>query len=108
VTAVHADARSPEEHDRHTLPHAPAEPLREQIFAACGYAFAIAATVAGLLTPHLGRRGLACAIALTALLVPVNVIGIRRFARLRRSLSARQSATPGASRARATPRRHVP
>lgn len=63
----------------------PTEHLRDQVFAALGYAFAIAALVAGLLSPHLGRLGEAAGILLGVVLVPVNIGVIRGCARLRRS-----------------------
>jgi hypothetical protein len=44
------------------------EPLRDQIFAACGYAFVIAALVTELLTSHLGRLAIVTGIVLTAVL----------------------------------------
>lgn len=81
----------PKDASRHDTP-APArlaaEPLRDQIFAACGYAFAVAAVVVGLLLGQFGGLGLVSGLVLAAVLVPVNVVCIRRFARLRRRLAA--------------------
>lgn len=78
------------------------EPLRDQIFAACGYAFAVAALTTGLLSPRLGRLTLAVGVVLALVLIPVNVSLIRRFARLRRSLAAHQDAASPERRARPT------
>ena len=64
------------------------EPLRDEVFAACGYAFTIAAVVASLLTSRIGTLALIFGAVLAALLVPVNVLAIRRYARVRRLLRA--------------------
>ena len=66
-----------------------AEPLREQIFAAFGYAFAFAAILAGLLTSHLGTAGLIASAVFGALLVPANLVAIRGRARLARRFERR-------------------
>lgn len=70
------------------------EPLRDQIFAACGYAFAASALIVELLTPHIGRYTLIAGIALAIVLIPINVTLIRRFARLRRSPTAQRTNRP--------------
>lgn len=107
MTAVHTATRSLEERERTGPAHVQAEHLRDQIFAACGYALAVAATAVGLLTPHLGRLGLVAGIVLAVLLVPVNVAGIRRFARLRRSLTTQRAAAPAEAREKAETQRRA-
>lgn len=76
-----ADARGRPEHDGQAP--VPPEPLREQVFAACGYAFALGALGAGVLAPRLGAAALFLGVLLAVLLVPVSVLAIRRFARTR-------------------------
>ena len=76
----------------------PPEPLCDEIFAACGYAFTIAAVAASLLTPRLGTVALIFGAVFAALLVPVNVLAIRRCARVRRSLRTRRTAWRAAQR----------
>ena len=87
---VHGETRGSSPQDPHA--HLRIEPLRDQLFAACGYAFVIAAPVTELLTAHLGRLALVTGIALIAVLVPVNLTLIRRYARLRRLLASHHTA----------------
>ncbi|MBR7830716.1 hypothetical protein KDK95_30720 [Actinospica sp. MGRD01-02] len=87
------EARTANDED-HPVTPIPSEHLREQLFAACGYALACAAVVFGLLTARLGRLGFISGIVLTGVLVPVNLSLIRRFARLRRSLTRIDAVAP--------------
>lgn len=92
VSAVPDDSRGQGRRDQDAPTPRPPEPLRDQVFAACGYALAIAALATGLLAPHLGRLGLPCGLALAAALAPVNVLAIRHFARPRHTPTARNTA----------------
>jgi hypothetical protein len=77
---------------------APVEHVRDQLFAAAGYAFAFAVLVALPFTPHVGAtRVVVGVIVLGLLLTPVNVLVIRGHARLRR----RYANVPARSRSRA-------
>jgi len=78
----------------------PAEHLRDQVFAACGYAVALAVPATWLLAPYLGSSGLPTVLALAVLMVPLNLVGIRRFARACRSRGARQSVEADRARPR--------
>lgn len=89
MTTAYADTR---DHNRDASTHVRHEPLRDQVFAACGYAVAIAALAIGVVTSHTGRVTVVSGVVFAAVLVPVNVCLIRRFARLRRSLTAKPHA----------------
>ncbi|MBS2965916.1 hypothetical protein KGA66_22920 [Actinocrinis puniceicyclus] len=56
VTAMRADPRGRHERDENAPAQIPAEHLRDQVFAACGYAFAVGALAAGVLAPRLRTR----------------------------------------------------
>lgn len=78
----------------------PAEHLRDQVFASCGYALALAAAATWLLGPFLGARGLPTVLTLSALLFPLNLLAIRRLARARRSLNPGRPGQPNRTRSR--------
>ncbi len=105
--APHA-ARSRKERDPNTPARLPAEPLRDQVFAACGYAFTIAALAASLLTAYLGTLALIFGAVLATLLVPVNMLAIRHYARTRRPPTTRRTVWRAGRRSWAATRRSTP
>lgn len=94
VSMMRATNRTPTGHGASGSPRIHVGHLRDRIFAGFGYAFAIAATTVGLLSPRLGPLAIVTGIGLIAVLVPVNISLIRRVARVSHPPATRHDAPP--------------